>query len=254
MDQLDRLHVADGPGTERGHRLAERLDQVLRPIGDVRRAEQDPLERAAGAHLDRVPRGSVGDGAAMPQFVPRPGASSARASGEPSISASAPAATALASLAAAAHPAVGDDRHVAPGLRVVRVACRGDVADRGHLRDADPEHLARRACRARPDADEDGGRACAISWNAASALVVLPTATGIGMKRVNSASDSGSYPDARWRADETWLWTRNRSAHAQRRTARTGGRRPVSATAAGEPAAWISSMRRAIRSSRMGAW
>ena len=47
--------------------------------------------------LIRVPRGSVGEGAAMPQFVPRPGASSARASGEPSISASAPAAIALAS-------------------------------------------------------------------------------------------------------------------------------------------------------------
>ena len=45
----------------------------------------------------RVPRGSVGDGAAMPQFVPLPGASAARASGEPSISRSAPAAIALAS-------------------------------------------------------------------------------------------------------------------------------------------------------------
>ena len=33
---------------------------------------------------------------------------------------------------------------------------------------------------------------CSMSWNAASALVVLPTATGIGMKRVNSSSESGS--------------------------------------------------------------
>ena len=47
--------------------------------------------------LMRVPRGSVGEGAAIPQFVPRPGASSARASGDPSISTSAPAAIALAS-------------------------------------------------------------------------------------------------------------------------------------------------------------
>ena len=31
-----------------------------------------------------------------------------------------------------------------------------------------------------------------ISWYAASKLVVLPTATGMGMKRVKSASSSGS--------------------------------------------------------------
>ncbi len=53
---------------------------------------------------------------------------------------------------------------------------------------------------------------CSISAKAASAWVVLPTATGIGMKRVNSARLSGSYSDARWRALLTWLWTRNRSA------------------------------------------
>ncbi len=46
--------------------------------------------------LIRVPRGRTGDGAAMPQFVPLPGASAARASGEPSITTSAPAAMALA--------------------------------------------------------------------------------------------------------------------------------------------------------------
>ena len=39
---------------------------------------------------------------------------------------------------------------------------------------------------------------------------VAPYASG--MYRVNSSSDSGSYSVARWRADETWLWTRNRSA------------------------------------------
>ena len=46
--------------------------------------------------LIRVPRGRTGDGAAMPQFVPRPGASAARASGEPSITTSAPDAIAFA--------------------------------------------------------------------------------------------------------------------------------------------------------------
>ena len=60
-------------------------------------AEQDALELPIVPTLIRVPRGSVGDGAAMPQFMPRPGASAARANGEPSISASAPAAIAFAS-------------------------------------------------------------------------------------------------------------------------------------------------------------
>ena len=109
--------------------------------------------------LIRVPRGSVGEGAAMPQFVPRPGASSALASGEPSIRTSAPAATALANSPAAAHAPVGDDRHVPPGLREERVACRRHVADRGHLRDAESQHLACRARGSRPDADEDRCRA-----------------------------------------------------------------------------------------------
>ena len=95
---------------------------------------------------------------------------------------------------------------------------------------------------------------CSISAKAASAWVVLPTATGIGMRRVNSARLSGSYSDARWRALLTWLWTRNRSApcsaqKAPKRRAAPG----VAATAALEPAAWISSIRRAISSSRIGA-
>ena len=46
--------------------------------------------------LIRVPRGRTGDGAAMPQFVPLPGASAARASGEPSMTTSAPDAIAFA--------------------------------------------------------------------------------------------------------------------------------------------------------------
>ena len=66
--------------------------------------------------LIRVPRGSVGEGAAMPQFVPRPGASAARASGEPEHQRVRAGRDRLGQLAAATHPAVGDDRHVAAGL------------------------------------------------------------------------------------------------------------------------------------------
>src|SRR6476469_9164362 len=99
--------------------------------------------------LIRVPRGRVGDGAAIPQFVPRPGASSARASGEPSIRTFAP----------AAHPAVGDDRDVAARLSVICVAGSRDVADGGDLGHADAEDLAGRAGGAGTDTDEHGCRA-----------------------------------------------------------------------------------------------
>ena len=93
-----------------------------------------------------------------------------------------------------------------------------------------------------------------MSAKAASALVVFPTATGIGMRRMNSARLSGWYAVARWRADETCDWTRNRSAPC---SAQTGPKRRaapgVDETAAFDPAAWISAIRRAISSSRIGA-
>ena len=44
----------------------------------------------------RAPRGSVGWNVAIPQWYPRPGASLARASGEPTMTASAPQAIAFA--------------------------------------------------------------------------------------------------------------------------------------------------------------
>ena len=73
------------------------------------------------------------------------------------------------------------------------------------------------------------------------------------MNLVNSSSDSGSYWVARCRALETWLWTRNRSApcsaqNGPNRRAAAG----VAATATFEPAAWISAIRAAISSSRIG--
>ena len=106
--------------------------------------------------LIRVPRGSVGDGAAMPQFVPRPGrlrGARQRGAEHQDIGARR---DRLGELAAAAHAAVGDDRHVAAGLAVERVARGGHVADRGDLGHADAQHLTGRAGGARPDADEHG--------------------------------------------------------------------------------------------------
>ena len=60
-------------------------------------------------------------------------------------------------LAAAAHAAVGDDRHVAAALIEVVVARRGDVGDRGDLRHANAEDVSRRARSSWPDAHEDRG-------------------------------------------------------------------------------------------------
>src|SRR5690349_24326835 len=46
IHHLDALHLPDRASAERGHRLAERTDEVLAAIGDMGRPEQDPLERA----------------------------------------------------------------------------------------------------------------------------------------------------------------------------------------------------------------
>ena len=70
---------------------------------------------------------------------------------------SAPGSDRLGELATSAHPAVGDDRHVPAGLIEVGVASGRDIADGGHLRHPDAEHLARRARGARPDPHEHGG-------------------------------------------------------------------------------------------------
>ena len=192
--------------------------------------------------LIRVPRGSVGDGAAIPQFVPRPGrllGAGQRRADHQHVRAGR---DRLGQLAAAAHPAVGDDRDVAAGLGVVRVARGRDVADRGDLRDADPEHLARRARGARADADEHGGGA-----------LLHQREGGLGVGRVadrdrdrHVARELGE----RQRvvlggevagADETWLWTRKRSAPCSAQNGPNRRAAPgVAATAAFEPAAWIS--------------
>ena len=204
--------------------------------------------------LMRVPRGSVGDGAAMPQFVPRPGrllGAGQRRADHQHVRAGG---DRLGQLAAAAHAAVGDDRHVAAGLGEVRVARRRDVADGGHLRHADAEHLARRARGARADADEDRRGA-----------LVHQREGGLGVGRVADRDRDGHV--ARELGERQRVVARSRGGaptrpgtgrgtgrrRARRRTGRTGGRPPgVAATAACEPAAWISSSRRATRSSRIG--
>ena len=65
----------------------------------------------------------------------------------------------LGDVAAVAHAAVGDDLDVLAGLEHVLRAGRRDVGDRRRLRDADAQHAARGARRARADADEHAGRA-----------------------------------------------------------------------------------------------
>jgi hypothetical protein len=85
----------------------------------------------------------------MPQWWPRPGASVARASGEPIITASAPQAI-----------AVGDDVHVpAAGLVQVVAARGGHVRHGGRHRHLDAQHVPRGVRRAAAEADEHPGRA-----------------------------------------------------------------------------------------------
>jgi hypothetical protein len=65
----------------------------------------------------------------------------------------------LGDVAAVAHAAVGDDLGVLARLEHVLRAGGRDVGDRRRLRDADAQHAARGARRARADADEHAGRA-----------------------------------------------------------------------------------------------
>src|SRR5215212_3244795 len=57
IDHLDGLHVADRSRAERGHRLPERTDEVLRAIADAGRPEQELLQRPDGPDLDPRPAG-----------------------------------------------------------------------------------------------------------------------------------------------------------------------------------------------------
>ena len=83
----------------------------------------------------------------------------ARASGEPIITASAPQAIALETSPPVRMPPSAITLHVLAGLQHVLGAGRGDVGDRGRLRDADPEHAAGGAGGAGADADEHADRA-----------------------------------------------------------------------------------------------
>ncbi len=128
----------------------------------------------------------------MPQFVPRPGASSARASGLPIINASAPAAIALASSPPRRIPPSATTRTYRPlsayhasraaATSLMAVTCGTPIPRTSRVVQAAPG----------PTPTKTAAAPCSINANAASAFVVLPTATGIGMNRVNSSSDNGS--------------------------------------------------------------
>jgi len=91
----------------------------------------------------------------MPQWNPRPGDSTALASGEPIITASATG-DCLRDVSPGTHPAVGDDVDVA-ATRLVEVAhpSTGRVRDGGGHRNADAEHAPGGAGVAGADADEE---------------------------------------------------------------------------------------------------
>ena len=95
----------------------------------------------------------------MPQWKPRPGASCARASGEPIMTASAPHANALAMSPPLRMPpsAITFTYWPVSSMCCERAACTSAIAVACGT--PMPEHAARRAGRARPDADEHAHRA-----------------------------------------------------------------------------------------------
>ena len=123
--------------------------------------EQDLLERADRADLDPLAARQLGVvrlGAPVEAAARAPRC--ARASGEPTITASAPQAIALAMSPDRPIAAVGDDVDVAAaGLVEVVAAGRGDVGDRRGHRHGDAQHGARRVRRAAAEADQHAGRA-----------------------------------------------------------------------------------------------
>ena len=121
----------------------------------MRRSEQDPFEGPDGPDLDPRP---AREGRRRCRHPPvRAAAGRLLGAGERGAEHQCIRAgrDRLGQLAAAPHPAIGDDRDIAAGLGQEGITRGRDVADRGHLRDADPEHLAGRARRAGTDADED---------------------------------------------------------------------------------------------------
>ena len=218
------------------------------------RAEEDPLQRADRPDLDPGPaRQGRRRRGHPPVRAPagRLGGASERRPEHQDIGAGR---DRLGELAAAAHPAVGDHRDIAPGLGEIGVTRRGDIADRGDLRNADPEDLAGRAGGARPDPDEDG-----------RGPLLHQRERRLGVGRVADGDGDRHEPGEvveRQRvvagrqvagADETCSGRGTGRRRARRRTGRTDGPAPGSRRRRpSSPAAWISSIRRAISSSRIG--
>src|SRR3954462_1916884 len=118
----------------------------------------------------RAPRGSVGWNVAMPQWNPWPGASNARASGEPTITASAPPAIAFATSPPVRMPPSAITRQYSPvssmcweraaATSAIAVACGTPMPSTPRVVHAAPGPTpARTPPRAGAAADEHAGRA-----------------------------------------------------------------------------------------------
>ena len=95
-DDLHPLELLDLGVAGGRHRLAQRADQVHGAVGGGGRAEQDLLQGADGVELRPLAPRQTGVPGLRAPVEARPGASAALASGEPTITASAPQAIALA--------------------------------------------------------------------------------------------------------------------------------------------------------------
>ena len=155
MHHLDITEAAHVTHPECGGRLSNCADQVLASIGDARRAVENLFDAANCPDLDARAARKGWRWRSHPPVVAVTGCLTCareRRTDHHRICANG---ERLGDLAALANAAVGNNRDVATAVGKVGITCGSNVAHCGDLRHADPKHLARRACVARSNADED---------------------------------------------------------------------------------------------------
>src|SRR5688500_12424956 len=154
-DQLRLLQLANRLGAHGAHARADGAHQVQGAVLGERRPEEDLLERSGGADPDARAARQVAVRRGHAPVIALAGRLVGTGEGRADHDRVGTGRERLAHVAARRHAAVGDDRDVPAGALVMEVARRGGVGGGGHLRHAEAEHLAARARRTRPDADEE---------------------------------------------------------------------------------------------------
>ncbi len=155
---LGPLEGADVLVATGGHRGFQRPHQVEGAVVLLRRAEQDLLHRPVLLGRDAGAARQRGMEGRHPPVEAATGCLLGAGEGRADHHRVGAAGDRLGDVAAGPHAAVADHVHVLAGLQHVLGPGRGDVGDRGRLRDADPEHAAGGAGGAGADPDQDADR------------------------------------------------------------------------------------------------